>query len=284
MSADRDVNRIVRSWLEDGATVLPDRVLDNVLDQLPATPQRRAWWPARRFQEMNSALKLAIAGAAVVVVAIVGINLLPRNDGVGVPGPSPTPTPSPSPTASPQLFLNGPLDPGTVVTETDPIKLTFTVPEGWTAFEGSCVLPPGGTEAPDGMGICFGGVKAGLYSDPCHRGPMDVPVGPTVDDLVEALSQQSAYDATAPVEVTLGGYSGKRIDLQLPHDISSCDNGEFFPWEGSIYAQGPGNRWHLWILDVEGYRSVITSTDYAGTSEENRAEQQAIIDSIQIEP
>ena len=42
MSTDRDVNRIVRSWLEEGVSALPDRVLDTVLDQLPATPQRRA--------------------------------------------------------------------------------------------------------------------------------------------------------------------------------------------------------------------------------------------------
>ena len=38
MSTDRDVTRIVRSWLEEGVTALPDRVLDAVLDQLPATP------------------------------------------------------------------------------------------------------------------------------------------------------------------------------------------------------------------------------------------------------
>ncbi len=37
------------------------------------------WWPARRFREMNTPFKLAIAAAAVVVVALVGINLLPRN-------------------------------------------------------------------------------------------------------------------------------------------------------------------------------------------------------------
>ena len=35
MSTDRDVARTVRSWLEDGVTTLPDRVLDDVLDQLP---------------------------------------------------------------------------------------------------------------------------------------------------------------------------------------------------------------------------------------------------------
>jgi len=38
MSTDRDTTRIVRSWLDEGVTVLPDRVLDAVLDQVPATP------------------------------------------------------------------------------------------------------------------------------------------------------------------------------------------------------------------------------------------------------
>ena len=58
MSTERDVNRIVRSWLEEGVAALPDRVLDTVLDQLPATPQRRAWWPVRRFGEMNNFTKV----------------------------------------------------------------------------------------------------------------------------------------------------------------------------------------------------------------------------------
>src|SRR5882672_2961268 len=104
MSTDRDSTRIVRSWLEEGATTLPDRVLDAVLDQVPATPQRRPWWPARRFSEMNNAWKLAIAAAAVVVVALVGIDLLPGNGGIiAGPGPSPTPaaTPTPPPTLAP---------------------------------------------------------------------------------------------------------------------------------------------------------------------------------------
>ena len=64
MNADRDVTRIVRSWLEEGVDVLPDRVLDRVFDQLPATPQRRSWWPVRRFASMNTPIRYAIAAAA----------------------------------------------------------------------------------------------------------------------------------------------------------------------------------------------------------------------------
>jgi hypothetical protein len=59
MSTDRDTTRIVRSWLEEGVTALPDRVLDAVLDQLPATPQRRAAWPVRRLLDMHIPMRLA---------------------------------------------------------------------------------------------------------------------------------------------------------------------------------------------------------------------------------
>ena len=77
MSADRDADRIVRSWLEEGVTTLPDRVLDAVLDQVPATPQRRStWWPARRLPDMNNTAKLALGGVAVVVIALLGIGFL----------------------------------------------------------------------------------------------------------------------------------------------------------------------------------------------------------------
>ena len=62
MSTDRDVTRIVRSWLEEGVTTLPDRVLDDVLDRLPSTRQRRAWWPARRLREMNNVLRIRRGG------------------------------------------------------------------------------------------------------------------------------------------------------------------------------------------------------------------------------
>lgn len=234
---------------------------------------------------MNQALRLGIAAAVVVVAALFGYSYLvaPNIGGPGLGDPSPTPT------ATPQPLSNGPLDAGPVVAagfgSSESISARFIVPEGWEGFVGVAVLPISGTEEPDGMGIVFGEVNDGLYSDPCHghSGPGDVPVGPTVVDLANALGEQTAYEATEPTDVTLGGYSGKRMDLQLPTDVDSCDGAEFLPWPGSIYAQGPDNRWHLWILDVEGDRLVVMSTSFAGTPAEDLAEQQAIIDSIVIE-
>jgi hypothetical protein len=94
MSTDRETTRVVRSWLDEGVTKLPDRVLDAVLDQVPATPQRRHWWSAWRLDQMNTYAKLAAAAAAVLVVAVVGYQFLPGRGGAGS---QPTVAPSPSP-------------------------------------------------------------------------------------------------------------------------------------------------------------------------------------------
>ena len=72
------------------------------------------------------------------------------------------------------------------------------------------------------------------------------------------------------------------MDLQTPADLAGCPF--YRPWEPGIYAQGPGQRWHLWILDVDGIRVVVHADDYADTSPSDQAEIQAIVDSIQIEP
>ena len=78
MSTERDVTRVVRSWLDDGATGLPDHVLDRVLADVPATPQRRRW-AVRRNRSMSGLFRFAVGAAAVaVVLAVVGISLLPR--------------------------------------------------------------------------------------------------------------------------------------------------------------------------------------------------------------
>lgn len=288
MSSDRDTTRIVRSWLEEGVTELPGRVLDSVLDQLSATHQRRVtWWPARRIAQMNTAARFGLAAAVIVVAALLGFNYLIAPN-IGGPRLDQTPSPSPVPSATTQRLGSAALDAGPVLAtgfgDSGLVTFRFTVPTGWIGFSGVGVLPATGTEAPDGMGIGLGEVNEGLFSDPCRwiDGQVD-PIGPTVDDLANAFTAQPAFRASTPVDVALGGYSGKRVTLQLPADVASCDNGEFYPWVGSIYAQGPNNRWDVWILDVQGERIVVLATYFPGTSAENRAEQQAIIDSIVID-
>ena len=95
MSHERDVTRLFRSWVREDQHESADRILGVVLDRLDTTPQRRSWGPAWRSNSMNSYAKLIVAAAAVLVVAVVGYQLMPRNGGVGS-----EPTVAPSPTAS----------------------------------------------------------------------------------------------------------------------------------------------------------------------------------------
>ncbi len=282
---------------------------------------------------MNTALKFAIAAVAVVVVALVGITLLPRSGGVGGSGPgatatpsgTPTPTPSmtapPSPIVSPSAatvpngFPEGPLQAGTHTiapfappngegvchqppqpgcTEThlgDALRFTLTVPDGWFGA-GHWVWPvETGSDAPGGAGLSIER-GAWLLIDPCVEKEDNtnwIPVGPTVADFVDAVAKHPILDTTTPVDATLAGYSGKYFDLQVPADISTdakYNPGCVFyrPWEPGIYAQGPNHRWHVWVLDVDGARVVISSSDYPGTPTARRAELQAIVDSITFHP
>jgi hypothetical protein len=168
----------------------------------------------------------------------------------------------------------------------DAVRLTFTVPDGWEwVGTGAIWLTDKGMGAPDGAGLLVGR-GAWLLSDPCtkaqHVIAPGVAVGPSVEDFANALADHPLLDVTDPIDVTLAGYSGKYTDLQVPADISMCE--VYRPWDPGIFAQGPSHKWHLWILDVDGLRFVIQSTDYAGTSAKHRAELQAIVDSIKIEP
>jgi hypothetical protein len=322
MSTDRDTTRIVRSWLEEGVTALPDRVLDAVLDQVPATSQRRAWWPARRFRDMNTPLKLVMAAAAVLVVAFVGITLLPGNAIVGGPGATPTPSPSPSASSSqspsaPVLFPNGPLPAGSYTiqpfvgpgglcvseslaagcteagAEDDSIHITLTVPEGWSGLEYSIVPSLESFSPPGGGGLLFG--RGGwLYPPPScagpgiHHGPT-IPTGTTADAFVTALVDHPDLDVTSPVDVTLGGYSGQYLELRAPANVTTDALGPdpsgcgFFGWEPGIYAQGPSALWRIWVLDVDGVRVVVRADSFPGTTPQVQAQLQAIVDSIQIE-
>lgn len=192
----------------------------------------------------------------------------------------------PAPTASTPLpCLEGTTD--------DTIRFTFTVPEGWAVapFQ-SMWLASERNSPPGGAGMIFG--RGGwVHSEPCltneqirlNGAPPDVPIGSTVDDFANALGDNPALDVTAPVDVTLAGFSGKYVDLQVPSDISACPT-SYFPWEGGreLYAQGPSQRWHLWILDVDGIRVVVETNDYPGTAPQRQAELDVIVDSIRITP
>jgi hypothetical protein len=297
MTTERDPRtRTVLSWLREDAHENAERVLLRALDEVDATPQRRSWLPARRSTQMNRLFLAASAAAAVLAVAIVGYGLLP----VSNPGGQATVMPSTAPTSSPgrtrtgpPLLPNGPLAGGTYLmlpfsSPLASLRVTLTVPDGWEGYPPGAVTPAAGPGGPDGGAVALLLVTA-LYSDPCRAdtgGPL-IPAGDTVDDLVLAFAEvRGRYNVGSPRDVTVGGHSGKRIALVIPSnlDFATCERGQYWIWDPGPWAQGPGNRWDVWILDVDGTRVVILGHDFPGTSATDQIQIQDVVSSIVIEP
>lgn len=290
MSTDREVTRIVRSWLEEGVTALPDRVLDAVLDQVPATRQRRASWPAWRLRQMNTPIRIAAAAAAVLILAVVGVTLAPKFGGVGgtggspsTPAPTVTPAPTSGPTSAPTLPASGAITPGTYRLD----FITVTVPAGWSAGAG-VGKPDAGP--PNGMLVNTWRDITVVYNDPCHWQTTAVSVGPTVDALVAALVAQKRGSTVTPVDVTISGYRGKEFDLVVPLNVkvADCDGGYYKSFTeasgGDRYNQGPGQHDLFDILDVNGQPLVIKRSFWPTNTPADLAELKAIFDSIKVTP
>jgi hypothetical protein len=285
MSDERDLTRSVRSWLETGATGLPDRVLDQVLAQVAETPQHRTSWVPGRGPW------IAAAAAVLAVAVVIGLGLLPVTVRIGDADPAPAP--------APLQFVPlpiGPIEPGAYeVAEEFAVELAFTVPPGWSKFDVgpdhvSIVQTPGGRlypTPPDGTAIGFF-VVDNLFADPCLPGNnmFDPPVGPTVEDLADALATVPAYRASERRPVVVSGYSGETMRLDL--EVYMCSYSQVMLWRtpsGWVRnPQGEEEQNRLWILDVDGVRLVINALSFPGASDASLAELEAIVDSVRIRP
>lgn len=290
MSTDRDTTLVVRSWLRTDQHESADHVLDAVFDRIDTIPQRRATW--LRFPAMNQAMRIALASAAVVAVALLGINFI-RGPNVGGPGlgdPSPTAAPTSSPRPLTETGVPVPLEPGTYVAG-GPFSppITFTVPAGWQAIvAGPYRVSLGWVDKADGMTFSIFNL---VSADPCHlmdEGYIDPPPGPSVDDLANALASMPGLEVTDLADVTVDGYSGTQLTMSAPDSFAGCNlpSDGYVIWElplGSRHAMAAGERDRVWILDVDGERLVIVIPEPPGYTDVQRAEVQAVFDSIQIQ-
>jgi hypothetical protein len=207
-------------------------------------------------------------------------------------------TPSGPKAASPidaavRLSGNGSLAAGSYYLDnrdfTNATRLTFTVPAGWTTEEYGELYKdrnePGGVKF-----ITW--VLTHVFANACQWGTL-VDVGTTVDELVAALMKQEGREASPPTSVTVGGFPAKRLELTVPADLdtATCTNGvlRYWPAPGPDMSDGdccatPGSTDWVYVVDVAGNRLVVVARQEPGASEENLAELQGVVDSIEIEP
>jgi hypothetical protein len=247
-------NRIVVSWLREDGHENAERVLVSTLDEIDHTPQRRSWWPAWRFSDMNTFAKVLVATVAVASVAFVGINLLPTS-GSG-PGAQPTPSPSSSPTVAPSetpqpspAFIpnSGPIAAGTYRVRNTPFQITM--PSGWDANEGMDIRK--NRDGPGELAFGFYRPDIRVYEDACANDVIPPLTGPSIDDLLTTLRAQQNSDVTEPVDATVGNVAAQRIEVSVPDglDVSSCFETSLRIWTGT----GGGN-YFAFAFDPNGYQ------------------------------
>jgi len=238
---------------------------------------------------VNKFVPIGLGAAAVVVVLVVSAQLLgsPAPGGVGAAPPSsPTPTlapttPAPTPDATPLPTARFGLPEGPFVVNgtDDPVQVTVNIASsGWVPLRELDAVNKNddGLDPPDYAGGVLAawawpaGTGINVYADPCQwlTTSPETPAT-TPDEIAAAFAAQALTEATAPVDVTVGGFAGKAITLRVPmsYDLpgatreekfADCDNDvyAFYGVEGESgearNAQGAGQVDELWILDVDG--------------------------------
>jgi hypothetical protein len=289
MKSQRDPDVLIRAFLEDGITELPDRSYDVVRSTIDHTRQRFDFGPWREQQVANFA-KFALAAAAVVLVAVIGSRFLPGNQGIGgqptptstpVPGnqgisgqptptstPAPTTAPSTAPTAAPSptdiVDPSGRLQPGItyVALPFDSIsgmdaEFRFEVPSAnWDAHRDPGTTMHGmeyaGSQDVDGVGVGFLKVDS-LNSDACHwTTDEDIEIGPTANDLMEALRSSDQFETQEVIMPDTVPFETRSIRVIMPNslDVTACDDGEYHIWNGEGFDIYAQGPSNLWQVSI----------------------------------
>jgi hypothetical protein len=300
---DHDLEQGLRAWYRadiDDRESAPLQLRTDLarLAQTAAGSGRRlrAGW---RFPFVNRFAAVGLAAAAIVVALIsIGLILGSRNVGPApLPGPTHAATPRPSPAAaSTAPFVRpGAVEPGRYRMYGPmgqagwPGRVIVTIPDGW-----SIQKPAFGAalrrSSPAVAELVFTSV-GNLVVDPCFPGGdwgplLEPPLGPSVDDLVAGLRSLRLMEFGEPVDVTLDGWDGKRLELIHPAGCGSAVLGITPPAGGDIWGVYSREGWHstLWILDIDGLRFVVVASYVVDAPADAKVDLQQMVDSIDIEP
>jgi hypothetical protein len=133
MTRDRDIERVLETWLRDGSTEMPDRVFDTVLDRVGRQPQRPLARIQLRVRDMTPFLRVAAIAAVLIVALGAGYALLlrPTTPRVG----SVTPAPITAPSVAPRDPSAAPSTSSSSVPSSGTVALPAELVGGWIAPE-----------------------------------------------------------------------------------------------------------------------------------------------------
>jgi len=180
-------------------------------------------------------------------------------------------------------LLDGPdaVEPGSYVVDKFGTPIQVTMPSGWHRLGGV------GVKGPDEAVLTFPEFGS-VYTDSCNWIDSGAPVGPTVDDLVQALRAQQGSQTTDPQPLTVDGFAGYELVVSKPDgsDFTKCYGGQRSVWKDADGAitdfLGSATPLTVRVLDLAGRRAVIAFMSYQPMSASTEAELSAIVDSIRI--
>ncbi len=190
-----------------------------------------------------------------------------------------------------RLPSGGQLEPGRYFVPAgpwSPVTYSFAVPPGWVAENGGQSIGKHPNESGRQVGFSVSIVDR-LFSDPC--GPdTTVDVGPTATDLMTALLALPGPTFGSPVDVTLEGRSGKRVEVTVSAevDVEACDP----PIGLQIWLDRNGNKYlvvgpesvgQILAVDTDAGRFVAVYGADHTAAPADVAELQAVIASIEFE-
>jgi hypothetical protein len=293
MTRQKDFIGRLEDYLDEyeGPTPLPESVRDAVRAQLPITKQIGPLSGPMRYPSMFNlplAARYGLAAAILVAAAVVGAAYFGGGDNVGGGGATPTAAPTPEllePTS--RFDQDRELRAGTYTAEL-PARVTFTVPDGWFAWAYTHAATQLNLVKSEDSGELSFEIVDNVSADPCTGEPRDPPVGPTVEDLVAALTdlERFGFDVSPATDVTVDGFSGKQLTMTAPTPPAGC---ELATWRTTTRQNGvgAGEINEVRIVDVDGVRLLISiahGADRARLSASARSEVEGIVDSLQLGP
>jgi hypothetical protein len=253
MNDGRSLERAARSWLDEGPSTAPDRVVSAALARIQTTSQEREPLLPWRLPTMNIRALGAGVATIVVIVALAAL-ALPRFTGSGSsPNPSTRATPTPTPTvASTPRSTVGVVasSPPSFTVRAGPVgfdqvyrsglyRYGMRYPTTWTVAAGAVVNAP--DDLPDLASVP---PRSDYYSDPAASGGVMVTSGPVSTAHPDLASFTAYVDAAIPRQYGIyAGHAGCSqsartlvLDGEPAHEADFFCPGHSAMWITSIHA------------------------------------------------
>ncbi len=171
----------------------------------------------------------------------------------------------------------------------DGVRLSFSVPAAWETNVDPEISINRSTHGPQGAEaiIFFTSFPDGDHADPCRKLLPRSKIGSSTAALAAAVARAPGTEVVkAPMDVTVGGRSAKRIALWVRKD-AGCDPGYFYTWDatfgGAFWLEANvGDTIAVWVVEVHGVRLFIEAETTNDSGAGVLREIQQIVKSIRF--